>query len=205
MISAIVLAAGRSRRMGTQKLLLPFAQSTVVARVVDAFLGAPVDLVIVVVRPRHKQLRDALAGRSVTFVENPDATGDMLSSVRCALNALPQKVKTIMVSPGDQPSIEPGLIRELLTAFRASTRSILVPVHNDHRGHPLVFDRHYQDEILTSYEDIGLRGLLQRHAADVSEWLTNDAAVLEDLDTPAAFRRAQNRAKPKSRNLAARH
>ena len=203
MICAIVLAAGRSRRMGTQKLLLPFAQSTVIARVVDAFLGAPVDRVIVVVRPRHKRLRDALAGRPVTFVENPDAAGDMLSSVRCALKALPQTFETIVVSPGDQPSIEPSLIREMLAAFRASTRNILVPVHNGHRGHPLVFGGHYRDELLTSYEGIGLRGLLQTHAADVREWLTNDAAVLEDLDTPAAFRRAQRRARPKSRKSAA--
>ena len=79
MICAIVLAAGRSRRMGTQKLLLPFAHSKVITRVVDAFLEAPVDRVIVVVRPRHKRLRDALAGRPVTFVKNSDVIGDMLT------------------------------------------------------------------------------------------------------------------------------
>jgi molybdenum cofactor cytidylyltransferase len=202
MTCAIVLAAGRSQRMGTQKLLLPFAQSTVIARVVDAFLGAPVDRVIVVVRPRHKRLHDALVGRSVTFVENPDVAGDMLSSVRCALKAMPQTVETIVISPGDQPSIEPGLIGKMLAAFRASARNILVPVHNGHRGHPLVFGGHYRDEILTSYEGIGLRGLLQTHAADVREWFSHDAAVLEDLDTPAAFRRAQRRARSKSRNSA---
>ena len=195
MICAIVLAAGRSRRMGTQKLLLPFAHSKVIARVVDAFLGAPVDRVIVVVRPRYKRLSDALAGRSVTFVENSDAAGDMLSSVRRGLQALPQTVETILVSPGDQPSIGAGLIRQLLAAFRSSGRNILVPVHDGRRGHPLVFAGHYRDELLTSYNGIGLRGLLQTHATAVREWHTNDAAVLEDLDTPTDYRRAQRRAR----------
>jgi len=195
MICAIVLAAGRSQRMGTQKLLLPFAQTTVIARVVDAFLGAPVDQMILVVRPRYQQFRDAVAGRPVIFVENPDAAGDMLSSIRCGLKALPLAVETIMVSPGDQPSIEPGLIGQMLAAFRASDRKILVPVHKGRRGHPVVFKGHYRDELLSSYDGVGLRGLLQAHAADVGEWLANDAAVLEDLDTPAAFRRAERRAK----------
>jgi molybdenum cofactor cytidylyltransferase len=202
MICAIVLAAGRSRRMGTQKLLLPFAHSKVITRVVDAFLGAPVDRVIVVVRPRHKRLRDALAGRSVTFIENSDADGDMLSSVRCGLQALPQTVETILVSPGDQPSIEAGLIRQLLAVFRSSTRNILIPVHNGRRGHPLAFAGHYRDELLTSHDGIGLRGLLQTHATAVHEWHTNDAAVLEDLDTPTDFRRAQRRARAESHKTA---
>jgi molybdenum cofactor cytidylyltransferase len=188
--------------MGTQKLLLPFAHSKVITRVVDAFLGAPVDRVIVVVRPRHKQLREALAGRAVTFVENPNAAGDMLSSVRRGLQALPQTVETILVSPGDQPSIEAGLIGQLLAAFRSSARNILVPVHNGRRGHPLVFAGHYREEILTCYDGTGLRGLLQTHATAVHEWHTNDAAVLEDLDTPTAFRRAKRGARSESNKTA---
>jgi molybdenum cofactor cytidylyltransferase len=191
MICAIVLAAGRSQRMGTQKLLLPFAGSTMIARVVDAFLGAPVDRVIVVIRPGEQQIREALAGRTVVFVENPDSAGDMLSSIRCGLRALPPDVTTVAVSPGDQPSIEPGLIDRLLTAFRAGTRSILVPVHNGRRGHPLLFAGRYRDELLTSYDGAGLRGLLQAHAAEVLQCPTDDAAVLEDLDTPDDFRQAQ--------------
>ena len=193
MICAIVLAAGRSHRMGTQKLLLSFAGSTVIARVVDAFLGAAVDQVIVVVRPDSKEIRDTLAGRSVIFAENGDFAGDMLSSIRCGLQALPSTVKTIMVSPGDQPSIEPDLIGRMMKAFTSSDRSIFVPVHNNRRGHPVMFGAQYRNELVTSYDGVGLRGLLQTHAAEVGEWLSDDAAVLEDLDTPAAFRLAQLR------------
>jgi len=191
MICAIVLAAGRSQRMGTQKLLLPFANSSVIARVADAFLEAAVDQVIVVVRPKSEELREAMTGRPVIFVENADLAGDMLSSVRCGLQALPSTVKTIMVSPGDQPSIEPDLIRRMMKAFTLSDRTIFVPVYKNRRGHPLMFGAQYRNELLSSYDNVGLRGLLQTHAAEVGEWPANDAAVLEDLDTPAAFRRAQ--------------
>jgi molybdenum cofactor cytidylyltransferase len=190
MICAIALAAGRSQRMGTQKLLLPFAGSVVIARVVDAFLGAPVDRLIVVARPKDQQLHDVLGNRSVIFVENPDLAGDMLSSLRCGLRALPATAETIAVSPADQPSLEPGLVHQMLTAFQASGRSVLVPVHSGHRGHPAVFAGHYRNELLTSFDGIGLRGLLQTHAAEVIEWPTDDAAVLEDLDTPADYQLA---------------
>jgi len=189
MICAIVLAAGRSRRMGAQKLVLPFAGSTVVARVVDAFLGASVDTVVVVIRADDTQIRAALAGRRLVFVENPDQAGDMLSSVRCGLRALPAAAETVVVAPGDQPSLEPGLIRQMLSAFRASGRGILVPVHEGRRGHPLVFAARCREELLTLHDGTGLRGLLQSHPAEIIEWPTPEAAVLEDLDTPEDYQR----------------
>jgi molybdenum cofactor cytidylyltransferase len=187
---AIVLAAGRSRRMGAPKLVLPFAGSTVVARVVDAMLGAPVDAVVVVIRPGDTRVRGALVARCVVFVENPEPEGDMLSSVRCGLRALPSAAEAVLVSPGDQPSLKPGLIREMLLAFRANDRGILVPVHRGRRGHPLVFAARFREELLTSHDGTGLRGLLQTHPADVLEWPTPDAVVLEDLDTPDDYRKA---------------
>jgi molybdenum cofactor cytidylyltransferase len=190
MICAIVLAAGRSQRMGTQKLLLPFAGSTVLARVADAFLGAPVDRVFVVVRPPAQELRGALGSRPVFFVENPAPAGDMLSSVRCGLLALPAAAKTVLVSPADQPSLTSGLVRQMLEAYQASGRSLLVPVRHGRRGHPLLFAARFCDELLTSYDGIGLRGLLQAHAAELAEWPSQDPAVLEDLDTPADYQAA---------------
>ena len=243
MICAIVLAAGRSQRMGTQKLVLPFAGSTVVARVVDAFLGAPVDTVVVVIRADDAQVRAALTDRCLLFVENPDPAGDMLSSVRCGLRALPvnclltpslspsdgervsglsavarrakaegrvrgmqsgawsrgapirsaskppSAASTIVVAPGDQPSLTPSLIRQMLAAFHTSGRGILVPVHQGRRGHPLVFTARFREELLTAYDGTGLRGLLQSHFAEIVEWPTPDGAVLEDLDTPEDYQR----------------
>jgi molybdenum cofactor cytidylyltransferase len=189
MVCAIVLAAGRSQRMGTQKLLLPFAGSTVVARVVDAFLDAPVDEVAVVVRADDTRIRTSLASRRLIFVENPDQAGDMLSSVRCALRALPAATDLIAVAPGDQPSLDSELIRRMLSAFRACPGGILVPVCQGRRGHPLMFAGRFRNEVLTSHDGTGLRGLLHSHPAEVVEWSSPDAAVLQDLDTPEDYQR----------------
>ena len=185
MTCAIVLAAGKSQRMGTQKLLLPYAGHTMIARVTDAFLFAPVDLVYVVVPPGTLTIRTALAGRAVTFVENPDPAGDMLSSVRCGIRALPAQTDIILVSPGDQPALKSTLVRDMLEAFRRTGSKILVPIHNGRRGHPLAFRSEFRQQILTRFDGTGLRSLLLAHAPDVTEWETTDSAVLQDLDTPA--------------------
>src|SRR5512140_1980482 len=124
MICGIVLAAGRSKRMGRQKLLLPFGSSTVIRRVVDAFLGSGVDSMTVVVRPDDEGVRGALAGRTLTFTANPDLEGDMLSSLRCGLCVLPQAADIIVVSPGDQPSLQPELMRQMLAAFKSECPGI---------------------------------------------------------------------------------
>ena len=186
-VGAIIPAAGRSRRMGTPKLVLPLAGSTLVARVVDAFLGAPVDSVAVVIRPDDWPLRAALAGRPLLFAENPDSAGDMLSSVRCGLRALPATTEVVAISPADQPSLEPTLIQELLAAFRSGGGSILVPTHGGRRGHPLVFHARFREELLSRHDGAGLRGLLHSHPAEVVEWPTSHAAVLEDVDTPEDY------------------
>lgn len=184
MTCGIVLAAGRSERMGTQKLLLPYADSTMIARVVDAFLSVPVDLVCVVVRSSSEAIRTALAGRPVIFAENAATEGDMLSSIRCGIRTLPGNCKIILVAPGDQPAITSTVIRNMIEHFRRVNAKILVPVCNGRRGHPLLFSSEFREEVLVKYEDVGLRGLLLAHPAAVTEWVTSDPAVLQDLDTP---------------------
>lgn len=190
MLCAIILAAGRSERMGAQKLLLPFAQSTVIERVVDAFLHASVGAAIVVTRQGDKTIRDALGVRSVVHVENPDPDADMLSSLRCGIRALPPGATALLISPGDQPSLTSTLVRQVIEAFEQSRAKILVPVCQGRRGHPLVFDARYCPEVLTSFKGVGLLGLMETHASDVFEWPTSSEAVLEDLDTPADYRKA---------------
>jgi molybdenum cofactor cytidylyltransferase len=105
MICAVVLAAGRSERMGTQKLLLPVCGQPLVARVVDELIAGPLQQIIVVVGRDAEQIQSALAGRAVTFVSNPDSQGDMLSSVRCGLRALPALCEAVLVVLGDHPGI----------------------------------------------------------------------------------------------------
>jgi molybdenum cofactor cytidylyltransferase len=189
MICAIVLAAGESRRMGAKKLLLPFGSTTVIGHIVDQLLGSVVDQVIVAVGHEVDRIIQELADRPVEIVTNPDYKTGMLSSVRCGLRVLPQQAEAVMIALGDQPAITSELVDETVRAFRSTDKGILVPVYAGRRGHPLLFAKHYRDEILTSFDDVGLRGLLHAHPADVFELNASTSAVLSDMDRPEDYRR----------------
>ncbi len=189
MIGAVVLAAGQSRRMGTQKLLLPLGGKPMVARIVDEVLRGPVDPVLVVVDAQGRDVAAALAGRRVTFVENVDPQADMLSSVRCGLRALPDASEAALVVLGDQPGVTTEVIEMLIHAFRTGRGGIVVPACGGRRGHPLLFAAGYRGEVLTRYDGTGLRGLLQAHPDDVTEVEVHSPGMFDDLDTPEDYRR----------------
>jgi molybdenum cofactor cytidylyltransferase len=192
---AVVLAAGRSRRMGggVQKLLLPLGGTTVVGRVVDALLRSAVDEVIVVSGP-DGAVADALSHLPIRIVRNLGAGAEMLSSARCGLRALPNECEAVLLALGDQPGLTPQLVDEMLRAFAACGRGILVPTYEGRRGHPLLFSTSYRDEVLARYDGEGLRGLLRAHPDDVLEMPVAQPAVVEDLDRPDDYRRELMRA-----------
>jgi molybdenum cofactor cytidylyltransferase len=195
MICAIVLAAGRSRRMGSQKLLLPFAGTTVIGHVVDQLLASAVDRTCVVAGHQAERIAAELAGRRVEVVVNSAYQSGMLSSVRCGLRALPPQCRAVLVALGDQPSITSALVDEMLRAFAAGGRDILVPVHQGRRGHPILLSLRFRDEVLSRYDDVGLRGLLRAHPDDVLELPAASDAILWDMDRPEDYQR-QLRAPP---------
>ena len=186
---AIVLAAGMSRRMGAQKVLLPFGGKTVISHIVDQIAGSVVDKIIVVAGRESDKVKEQLSGRDVSTVINPDCGAEMLSSVRCGIRALPEECRCVLVALGDQPGITTGLIDEMVNAFKAAGKGIVAPVCQGKRGHPILFSSRYGNEILTRYEDIGLRGLAETHADDVFELNVSSTAVLCDMDWPEDYRR----------------
>lgn len=191
MIYAVVLAAGRSRRMGkgVQKLLLPFDGGTVISRVVGEVVRSPVDETLVVLGTHEDGVRGALARLPARFVTNPDPDGEMLSSVRCGLREVPSDCDGVLIVLGDQPSITSPLIAHMLDAFRQSERGIIVPTCEGKRGHPLLFSGRYRRDVLNNYDDVGLRGLLRAHPNDVFELPVEDSSVLSDIDYPEDYRR----------------
>lgn len=202
MICAIVLAAGRSSRMGVQKLLLPFGPpprrasgdagaggKTVILRIVDQLLASTVDKVFVVTGHEPERITKELSGKSVSIVHNTDYDSGMLSSVRCGLRALPERCRVVLVAIGDQPSISTELVDLMIRSFSATEKKILVPCYEGKRGHPLLFSALYHDEILTRYDDVGLRGLLHAHPDEVFELTVSTSSVLSDMDYPDDYQR----------------
>ena len=189
MICAIVLAAGSSRRMGTQKLLLPFGGKSVIARVVEELLRSAVDRVCAVVGRERGRIVAELRARPVVTAINPHPEEGMLSSVRRGLRVLPASCKGVLVALGDQPSLRAELVNRMISAFRHTGKGIVVPAHEGKRGHPILFSNRYRDEILTRYEETGLRGLLRSHPDDIFELNVPNAAVLSDMDFPEDYAR----------------
>jgi len=189
MICAVVLAAGCSRRMGTQKLLLPFAGSTVIGHVVGQIMASDVDQAYVIVGRDAAAIVEALRDRPVGIVRNPQPDGDMLSSIRCGLRAVPPDCRAVLVGLGDQPGITGELVNCLINAYLSSDRRIAVPVHAGQRGHPLLLSVDHREEVLRNYDRVGLRGLLREHPEDVLEVPVSSPAAVSDMDYPADYRR----------------
>jgi len=189
MICAVVLAAGRSRRMGTQKLILPYAGSTVIGHIVEQLADSALGRTYVVVASDQAEVADAVSGHPVEVVVNPDPDSGMLSSVRCGLRALPDGCRAVLLALGDQPGISPRLVNALVEAFAQTDKDIAVPTHDGRRGHPLLFSIDYRDKILGEYDEVGLRGLLRNHPEAVLEVPVPWPVVLTDLDYPEDYRR----------------
>ena len=189
MIDAIVLAAGRSLRMGTQKLLLPFAGQTVIGHIAGQVLAGGVRSTTVVVARDDRSVRGALVDRAVAFAENPDPAGDMLSSIRAGLRALAVDASTALIVLGDQPSITSALVRLLVDAGQSGGPGIVAPVYGGKRGHPMLVAGRYFEELLNYHDGVGLRGLLAAHTEDLRELPVSDEGVLTDMDYPEDYQR----------------
>jgi molybdenum cofactor cytidylyltransferase len=188
-IDAIVLAAGRSLRMGTQKLLLPFAGQTMIGHIVDQVAAGPIRRMLVVVADDDNAVATELAQKKVTIIRNPQHDGDMLSSVRAGLRALGSETEAALIALGDQPSVQPALIERIVKACVASGRGIGVPMYGNRTGHPLLVRSRHFGEILTGCDGLGLRAILKSHADDVEQVSTTDPCVLSDIDWPADYER----------------
>jgi molybdenum cofactor cytidylyltransferase len=188
-IAAIVLAAGQSRRAGKiNKLLVEIDGKPMVARVLDAVRGAEVDPVIVVLGHQPDQVRAALADHDVTLVENPDYAMGLSTSLARGLAVLPLKIDGVIVCLGDMPDVTTAHIERLIEAFAPDEgRDICVPTFNGKRGNPVLWARHYIDEIANVSGDVGARHLIGEHADAVVEVAMSDGGVLLDLDTPEAL------------------
>jgi molybdenum cofactor cytidylyltransferase len=152
-------------------------------------LRSPVDRVFAIVGAKIQRIREALAGHRIDYVVNPDAEGDMLSSVRCGLLALPRDCTAAIVVLGDQPGIAADLIAKLVRTFQISGRGFVATSFGGKRGQPLLFAMRYRREILDGFQEIGLRGLLHAHPEDVFEVEFPLSNMGEDIDLLEDYRR----------------
>jgi molybdenum cofactor cytidylyltransferase len=193
-IWAIILAAGESTRMGTQKLLLPFGDTTIVGAVARTAAAARLEGTVAVLGADRQAIRREIgssikaAGRGdkIAFAVNENYRLGMLTSVQAGLRALPEEGAAVIML-GDQPFLPSRVVDEVIAAFEAGGRGIVIPTFQGRRGHPVLIDLKYKGEILGLEPLDGLRALMRAHAGDILEVEAGDANILRDLDTPEDY------------------
>jgi molybdenum cofactor cytidylyltransferase len=194
MISAIILAAGESKRMGKQKLLMPWGNATVIEHVISVFANAGLDEILVVTGSHRKEIEAIVSGmnndRPVRSVFNENySTGEMLSSIQCGLRALLRGgARAALIALGDQPQVREGSVRMVCDAFRESGSPLVAPSFNMRRGHPWLIARELWDELLDLDTHQTPRVFLDRHQEEIYYAETEDASILADLDTQQDYR-----------------
>ena len=186
-VAAVVLAAGRASRMGSNKLIAELDGEPIVRRTVRAVLGSRARPVVVVTGHEAEAVRDALAGLDVRFVHNPDFADGMSTSLRAGIAAA-GVVHAALVCLGDMPRLEPHHLDAVIDAFAAGDPDqIVVPTYDRKRGNPVLWPSCYFTEIAELSGDVGARALIDRHADQVRLLAIDDPAILVDVDTPAAL------------------
>jgi molybdenum cofactor cytidylyltransferase len=191
MIRGIVLAAGRSRRMGQPKALLPAAGDTFLGRAVDALRSGGCREVTVVVRPPCDEQTEriaALARECGARIETI-AEGEQIDSLRAALRRVEAETEAAVVMPVDFPLVDSAVVAALIAAFHRLHPPIVVPVYRDKHGHPVLFARAVFADLLADPLPEGARTVVHAHAGRLVEVPVDEAGVLLDVNTPSDYRR----------------
>lgn len=187
-IAAIVLAAGRSTRMGTNKLLAPVAGGTLVRRAAEAAAASAAISTVVVTGNDAERVREALNDVPVSFINNPDFPKGLSSSLRRGLSALPEDCDGAVILLGDMPGITQALVDRLIAAFDpAEGRAICVATRQGKRGNPVLWARRFFPEMSAIEGDTGARHLIAQYGDLVCEVEAADDGPLIDIDTPEAL------------------
>lgn len=190
-LGAVVPAAGLSRRMGREKVLLPFGRSTILGTVLSKLAAAGVERVVVVVRPDLAEAAAEAEAAGAGVVVNRHPEGEMLESIRLGVAALPASVDAFFVWPADHPAVLASTLDRL--AGRAARGKVVLPVFRGKRGHPALVGSDLAGGIAGVSGREGLRRLWRDRADAVEEVAVEDPGVLENLDDPEAYERARRR------------
>ncbi|MGE5774881.1 MAG: nucleotidyltransferase family protein [Chloroflexota bacterium] len=192
MISAIILAAGQSRRMGQPKMLLPWEELTVIEHVVTTFLNAGVEDIVVITGSAREQVEDVIAAYPVRTIYNQDfANGEMLSSLQCGFRAMVDQSRAALIGLGDQPQVQEQVVRRVCEAYQENKSQLVVPSFQMRRGHPWLVSRSLWNELLEMNPPESPRDFLNRHTSEIHYVEVDTPSILADLDTPDDYQKSR--------------
>ncbi len=200
-VAGVVLAAGRSARMGAPKALLTAGERTFVARLVDAVARGGCDPVVAVVRSAAGPLAGEATRAGARVAVNEGGQGGQIGSLRSALRrlqAMRRPPAAVVFTPVDNPAVEPATVRKLVDAWRASAAAVVTPRFGGRRGHPTLVDMSIAEEFFEPGLAEGARAVVRRDPGRALAVEVSDPGVLDDLDTPWDYEERYGGAGPAS-------
>lgn len=193
-VSAVLLAAGFSTRMGQPKPLLPLGDRPVIRHCIDTLAAADIRDIVAVVSMSGNTIAEVLRDSSAVIAVNRTPGSDMAESVRTGIRELKGSPSGVLVYPSDHPLVTSATIRSIIQQHQRTPDSILIPSYQGKRGHPTLFPRSLITGLMTSPGST-LRDIIQANANRVQTIDVNDDGVVLDMDTEADYRTILQRAR----------
>ena len=195
MISAVILAAGESRRMGKQnKLLLPVGDEALLVKLVKSVCASDVGQVLVVIGHEAEKIRQELNDSTLSFILNPNFSKGMTTSIKSGIKEVSQNSDGFLICLADMPFINSSEINKLIHTFvqnrMKEKKLIVVPVFQGQRGNPVLFSTEFRNDILDHKKESGCKGVLTNNSESVMEIQMDNDNILLDVDTLEDFQRA---------------
>jgi molybdenum cofactor cytidylyltransferase len=190
-VVGIVLAAGRSQRMGEPKALLEIDGETFLERAIQTLLSGGCASVIVVLPPPEstQKMWEIAESTGARVIENPHAESEPIDSLRIGLDGAPADANAAAVLPVDHPVVRESTVAALLDAFESHGSIIVRPVLGDRPGHPIVLGRSIWGELAEPDLPEGTRTVVRRHAAEIDDVVVADPGVRANIDTQDDYKR----------------
>jgi len=184
---AVILAAGRSSRMGEAKQLLRLGEHTVLGQVLENVRGSGVKDIVLVLGHEAEKIRERISTENLNVVINESYQQGMGTSLRAGLAALPPEVDAALIILADQPFIRPKTLGLLMDQYKRSSAQIVIPTYKGFRGNPVLLDRSVFSEVMALTGDIGCRAIFGNHLEGIVKQPVEDIGILLDLDDKEDF------------------
>ena len=181
-VAAVILAAGRSNRMGAFKPLLPFGKQTVIESTINYLRQGGVETIVVVLGHRAEEVQARLAHLSVAFALNSDPDSEMTASITAALPQVPTTAKATLIALADHPAVPSIVVSKLIETWQRGA-PLVIPTWQNRGGHPVLVDLRYRAELQNLDPSLGLRALFTAHRNEVTRLPVDSPYVARDMDT----------------------
>jgi molybdenum cofactor cytidylyltransferase len=193
MLTAVILAAGESKRMGSPKALLLYHDRTFLEHLLDITRHPKIGSQLIVLGAGADEISKHVGLTPEMTVVNPDWQNGQLSSIKAAIKSIGSSpTDGVLLCLVDHPLITSALVGELIETFYGAGKSIVLPTFHGKRGHPVIFARKLFDELLAAPEENGARSVVWQHAHEVAEVSTTEEGIVLNLNDPDTFRSAIN-------------